>query len=73
MDFADVLPNTPYDCFNNIQTIIAGTPSINNTWKTITNKVVKYGGNCKKCKLYDDYAEQDDLGEVLCYQCNGKT
>ena len=72
MDFADVLPNTPYDCFNNIQTIISGKPITNNTVKPV-NKVVKYGGNCKKCGLYDDYAEQDDSGEVLCYQCNGKT
>lgn len=33
------------------------------------DKGVKYGGYCKKCKLYDDYAEQDSLGEIICYKC----
>ncbi len=34
-----------------------------------TDKEVKYGGYCKKCGLYDDYAEQNEFGEVHCYQC----
>ena len=35
----------------------------------VAPKQNKYGGNCKKCGLYDDYAEQDDNGNVVCYQC----
>ena len=54
--------------YNSVPTII--TKSINiSTPTTVATKAVKYGGFCKKCKLYDDYAIQNDLGEVLCYKC----
>ena len=54
--------------YNSVPTII--TKSINtSTPTTVATKPIKYGGFCKKCKLYDDYAIQNDLGEVICYKC----
>jgi hypothetical protein len=68
-----------YNCFANIKPVSKVNGNVPFTVMpikgfTITPPVVnskpkKYGGHCKKCKLYDDYAEQDDQGEVICYNC----
>jgi len=32
------------------------------------NKAIKYGGNCKRCGLFDEYAAPNSNGEYFCYQ-----
>lgn len=83
MSFSDAITTSSYYCYNNINTIITGTnPKWVNSVFNLTklNKIIPqpkankpvYGGNCKKCKLYDDYAIQDSFGNILCYKCNVK-